>query len=76
MQDKVKLIWNFYGPDSKQTADHHLSHLNTFLLNENISYFSTGVECVNENYCSYVVMSKEKIDFIRKKLNPNKGILI
>ena len=28
---KLKFVWEFYGPDSKQLSIHHLNHLKEFL---------------------------------------------
>src|SRR5690606_1132164 len=31
MEKKLKLIWDFFGPDAKKTAEHHEIHLKEFI---------------------------------------------
>lgn len=44
MSTKVKLIWDFRGPDAKHIADHHAKHLKEFAVAKKLSNFSCEVE--------------------------------
>ena len=36
---KVKLVWDFFGPDSKNTAQHHLIHLSEFSKDKSVNFY-------------------------------------
>jgi len=48
MNRKLKLIWDFKGPDAKRTAAHHLIHLNEFIEHDAIVSLGTGTEQISE----------------------------
>ena len=50
MQDLIKLIWDFRGPDSEITAQHHEKHLREFVAARNLSPGITGTEIINDTY--------------------------
>lgn len=68
---KIKLIWEFKGPDAKQTALHHEIHLKEFAHKENLDLDITGVEEVNELfYLAYLVVTEEVVFNVRDTLIP------
>ncbi len=38
----IACIWDYYGPDSKGTAEHFEKHLNEFIKQKNIKIIQTG----------------------------------
>ena len=44
---KLKLIWDFRGPNAKKTAEHHEIHLKQFIVIEKLDITITGVENLN-----------------------------
>ena len=46
--ENIKLIWDFRGPSSSQTAAHFKIHLLEFFASEKIRFIDSGVEPVNE----------------------------
>ena len=39
MEEKIRLIWDFRGPDCEKTAKHYKIHLTEFLHTNNSVYF-------------------------------------
>jgi len=73
MNRQIKLIWDFRGPDSSQTASHYLRHLKESPLYspERIS----GVETLNENHCiTYLLISETEIPRFRDALRPHRAV--
>ena len=48
--EKIKLIWDFRGPNGKNTATHHEKHLKEFFKIENKKMFQSGTESLNESH--------------------------
>jgi len=38
MSRKIKLLWDFRGPDAKATAEHHTIHLKEFATLEKLAF--------------------------------------
>tara|TARA_B100001564_G_scaffold76644_1_gene61262 strand:- start:373 stop:603 length:231 start_codon:yes stop_codon:yes gene_type:complete len=74
---KLKFVWEFYGPDSKQLSIHHLNHLKEFLIKENIINHGTGSESNSENSSiTYVVLEESYLEIIKKTLRPHKAFKV
>ena len=76
MQRHIKLIWDFRGPASAKTAEHHLIHLKEYIEIEKLPLSNTGFEIINEMYAlAYVVVTDEHMIQIRDILKPHRGEL-
>jgi hypothetical protein len=72
--ENIKLIWDFFGPDSRKVSDHHLVHLQEFSKKENILFRSFGVEMESNNqFYSYIIINNSHLDLIKKRLKPNRA---
>ena len=71
---KIKLIWDFRGPASARTAEHHEIHLKEYLETEKYILKITGFEILNDMYATafLVVEEKDMITF-RDTLKPHRG---
>ena len=71
---KIKLIWDFRGPISQKTAQHHLKHLVEFFKIENKKSFESGMKSLSEihNY-TYAIVLKEDLEFFKRTLKPHRG---
>lgn len=59
---QIKLIWDFRGPASAKTAEHHEIHLKEFLEKENYKLKITGFEILNEMYAiAYLVVEEDRV---------------
>ena len=72
--ERIKLIWDFRGPNGKRTAIHHEKHLKEFFEIEKKNLFDSGTESLNEmHHLTYAVIGKENLNELKKILKPNRG---
>jgi hypothetical protein len=73
---KIKLIWDFRGPDAAKIAEHHEIHLKEYINLEKISLNITGNEIINELYAiAFMVVAQENMIAVRDALKPHRGEL-
>ncbi len=71
---KLKLIWDFRGPVSQKTAEHHLIHLKEYIQIEALDITITGVETLSEMHSiAYLVVDEAMMKPIRDALKPHRG---
>ena len=72
MPEKIKLIWDFRGPGSTQTAKHFHIH-----LKESVHYrpqLDSGIQTLNELHAiAYLVVPKDEMPYFRDALRPHRG---
>lgn len=74
MSRKIKLIWDFRGPASAKTAEHHEIHLKEFIQMEKLPLNITGFEVVNEMFAiAFMVVTDENMIAVRDALKPHRG---
>jgi hypothetical protein len=74
MSREIKLIWDFRGPASAKTAEHHEIHLKQYILAENLSPNNTGYEIFGEMHAiAFMVVTEEKMIQVRDALKPHRG---
>lgn len=74
MKRKIKLIWDFRGPEALEIAKHHVIHLEEFALKDELFFFETNVEPINELYCiAYITVKEENMIKYRDALMPHRG---
>ena len=72
MDRKIKLIWDFRGPDAQQTANHYLQHLKESPLYT--PQRTVGVESVSEFHCTaYMIIPESEIPRFRDALRPHRA---
>jgi hypothetical protein len=76
MERKIKLIWDFRGPASAKTAEHHEIHLKEYIAIEKLPLQITGFEIQNEMYAiAYMVVTDDYMIAVRDALKPHRGEL-
>lgn len=71
---QIKLIWDFRGPASAKTAEHHEIHLKEFLEKEKYTLKITGFEILNEMYAiAFLVVEEADMIRFRDALRPHRG---
>ena len=71
---EIKLIWDFCGPASAKTAEHHEIHLKQYIVAEKFSPNITGFETFGEMHSiAFMVVSEENMIQVRDALKPNRG---
>ncbi len=74
MSRQIKLIWDFRGPASQKTAEHHEIHLQEFIAIEKLEINITGFEAKNEMHAiAYMVVTDENMIAVRDVLKPHRG---
>ena len=71
---KLKLIWDFHGPNASNTAQHHEIHLKEFILLEKLNIHITGYENLNDVHAiAFLVVDEAEMKPIRDALKPHRG---
>jgi len=71
---KLKLIWDFRGPVSQKTAEHHLIHLKEYIEFNSLDITITGIETLSEMHSlAYLVVDESDMKPIRDALKPHRG---
>ena len=74
MSRQIKLIWDFRGPASAKTAEHHEIHLKQYIAAENLSPNITGFETFGEMHAiAFMVVTDVTMIPVRDALKPNRG---
>lgn len=77
MQELIKLIWDFKGPNASPTAVHHEIHLKEFCEKEKHKSATTGVTHLSEFHSiAFVVVPKDLMPVFRDALRPHRGTLV
>ena len=71
---KLKLIWDFRGPVSQKTAEHHLIHLKEYISLNALDIPITGIETLSDMHSlAYLVVDESDMKPIRDALKPHRG---
>ena len=74
MSRKIKLIWDFRGPVSAKTAEHHEIHLKEYIIAEKLPLNITGFEVYNEMHAmAFMVVTDDYMIGVRDALKPHRG---
>lgn len=73
---KLKLIWDFYGPDAKKIAEHHEVHLKQYIAIEQLELKITGTEILSEEHAiAFMVVTEAQMKTVRDALKPRRGAI-
>lgn len=71
---KLKLIWDFHGPDAHKIAEHHEVHLKQYIEIEKLDIRITGIETLNNLHSmAFLVVDEKDMKPIRDTLKPHRG---
>ncbi|KAA5823498.1 hypothetical protein FPF71_12395 [Algibacter amylolyticus] len=71
---KLKLIWDFRGPDASKIAEHHEIHLKEYIQLEKLNITITGVETLSELHTlAFLIVNEDQMKPIRDALKPHRG---
>lgn len=74
MEERIKLIWDFRGPDAKKIAEHHQIHLNEYAVANDLQHPISGVVTSHESLSyAYLVVNKNVMKEVRDQLKPHRG---
>lgn len=73
-QRKIKLLWDFRGPDAERIAEHHAVHLKEYIKNHNLELDICGIEKPSEKHTvAFMVIKESELETTRKALKPHRG---
>ena len=76
MDQKIKLIWDFRGPDAQAFAEHHAVHLKEFAIKEKLSLNETECLCETEgHWVACLFVTENEMIVVRDALRPHRGVL-
>ena len=71
---KIKLIWDFRGPASQKTAEHHLIHLKEYIAINKLDITIADLESFGDMHnTAYMVVDESEMKPIRDALKPHRG---
>ncbi len=74
MNRKIKLIWDFRGPDALEMAKHHTVHLKEFATIEKLSYQEVNYTELNPMLShAYITVNEKDMITFRDALKPHRG---
>jgi hypothetical protein len=74
MSRQIKLIWDFRGPASAKTAEHHEIHLKEYIAIEKLTLNITGFTIQGEMQAfAFMVVTDENMIQVRDALKPHRG---
>ena len=77
MANKIKLLQDFRGPDAKETAKHHTTHLKEFATIENLSFHEIDIQEKNPMLVSaFIVVDEKDMKIYRDALKPQRGEVV
>ncbi len=71
---KLKLIWDFRGPNALKTAEHHEIHLKEYIVINKLDVNITGIEKLTDMHAiAFLVVNETDMKLIRDALKPHRG---
>ena len=71
---RLKLIWDFRGPDSKKIAEHHEIHLKDYIKNKKPDFDISGVEKISDVHSiTFMAVHESEMRVVRDDLKPHRG---
>ena len=77
MNRKIRLIWNFRGPDALKTAEHHVIHLKEFAQAEGLFFHECDTLLENVYLCmAFIIINEEDLNVYKDALKPDRGTVV
>ncbi|MEX0291443.1 MAG: hypothetical protein AB3N14_20235 [Flavobacteriaceae bacterium] len=74
MSKKIKLIWDFRGPEASNTAKHHAAHLKDYAVMEELDLQITGHSDYSSMHSiAFMVVEEDHMIKVRDALIPHRG---
>lgn len=77
MSRKIKLFWDFRGPDAKETAKHHTIHLKEFATLEKLIFHEIDIQEKNPMlFSAFITVDEKDMKIYRDALKPHRGEIV
>jgi argonaute-like protein implicated in RNA metabolism and viral defense len=72
--ERVKMIWDFRGPNAQKIAEHHKIHLDEFIQKEQLKDIVSGTETISEmHHTAIMIVHPTDVVALRTILKPHRG---
>ncbi len=77
MNRKIRLIWEFRGPDALETAKHHVIHLKEFATIEKLHFYKSDIAKKSDYFCTaYIIVDEINMLTYKNALKPDRGTVV
>ena len=77
MNRKIRLIWEFRGPDALKTAEHHVIHLKEFAQAENLHFYESDYTKQSDYFSiAYIIVDEKEMMTYKNALKPDRGTVV
>ena len=71
---KIKIIWDFRGPNAAYVAEHYLKHLKEFVEAEELKYDLAGLDHFSPTHSiAFLVVAEFELQEVKDILKPHRG---
>ncbi len=76
MSKKIKLLWDFRGPEALKIAEHHCIHLREYAALEELEGSEIDITKVSDMYSiAFMIVEEKDMNTCREALKPHRGQL-
>jgi hypothetical protein len=76
LERKIKLLWDFRGPDALETAKHHTIHLKEFAVIKKLHFHEINFTTISEMHTiAFIIVDEVDMKTYRDALKPHRGQL-
>ncbi|WP_425077812.1 hypothetical protein [Psychroserpens sp. S379A] len=73
---KLKLIWDFRGPNALKTAEHHTIHLKEYIAIQKLNIDIADFNAISDMHAiAFMIVDEDIMKPIRDALKPHRGQL-
>ncbi len=76
MSKRIKLLWDFRGPEATKIAEHHCIHLREYAEIEKLEGTEIDITKVSDMYTiAFMIVEEKDMNSSREALKPHRGQL-
>ena len=76
MNRKIKVLWDFRGPDGLKIAEHHKVHLQEFADREQLQLLDIGIQKHSDYFVSaFLTIHESDLLKVRDQLKPQRAVV-
>jgi len=73
---RIKMIWDFRGPNAQKIAEHHEVHLKDYVRIQQLKNIETGLSSISDMHSiAFMIVDEDSVTSLRQVLKPHRGQL-
>ena len=77
MNRKIRLIWEFRGPNALETAKHHVIHLKEFATMEKLHFYESDFTKQSDYFSTaFIIVDEKDMLTYKNALKPDRGTVV